>query len=87
MPFAPPPLLPRRGARSPHRPVQLWALATLVAVLLAAAAPWAYCGLIGPRDGRADRDGGEGTWVATTVRNAGSVLSEGVETATDLITR
>ena len=86
MPFALPPLLPRRGARAPHRPARLWTLAALFAALVAAA-PWAYCRLAGSRDTYTDRNDDEGTWVATTVRNAGTVLTEGVETAADLITR
>ena len=64
-------------------------LGTLAAVLagLAAVAPWAYCGLTGPRDTLADRDSGDGAWVAATMRGAGTVLTESVETAADLITR
>ena len=86
MPFALPPLLPRRNPRAPRRPALRWALAAMVAALLAVA-PWAYCDLVGSRDVCAERDGAENTWVAATVRNAGAVLTQGVETATDLITR
>ncbi len=86
MPFALPPLLPRRGERAPPRPALLWTLAFLCAAVLAAA-PWAFCSLAGAGEGSADRDLGDGTWVATTVRNAGTVLTQGVETAADLITR
>ena len=86
MPFALPPLLPRRGLGAPHRPALRWALAAMVAALLAVA-PWAYCDLVGSRDVCAERDGAENTWVAATVRNAGAMLTQVVETATDLITR
>lgn len=86
MPFALPPLLPRRDPRAPRRPALRWTLAAMFAALLATAL-WTSFDLAGPRDARAERDGADSTWVAATVRNAGAVLTQGVDTATDLITR
>ena len=86
MPFALPPLLPRRNPRAPRRPALRWTLAAMFAALLATAL-WTSFDLAGSRDARAERDGADSTWVAATVRNAGAVLTQGVDTATDLITR